>query len=151
MPGPQDCFLVLRGLKTLHVRMERHCENGIAIANYLRNNPKVGMVYWCGFEDHPGYAVASRQMRGFGGMMSFTLKDENPDTTRKLLSSTKLFSLAESLGGIESLINHPASMTHASIPREERIKNGLSDTLIRLSVGIEDKDDLIEDLAQAIG
>ena len=109
------------------------------------------MVYWCGFEDHPGYAVASRQMRGFGGMMSFTLKDENPDITRKLLSSTKLFSLAESLGGIESLINHPASMTHASIPREERIKNGLSDTLIRLSVGIEDKDDLIEDLAQAIG
>ena len=151
VPGPQDCFLVLRGLKTLHVRMDRHCENGIAVANYLRNHPKVGMVYWCGFEDHPGYAVASRQMRGFGGMMSFTLKDENPDTTRKLLSSTKLFSLAESLGGIESLINHPASMTHASIPREERIKNGLSDTLIRLSVGIEDKDDLIEDLKQAIG
>ena len=151
VPGPQDCFLVLRGLKTLHVRMDRHCENGIAVANYLRNHPKVGMVYWCGFDDHPGYAVASRQMRGFGGMMSFTLKDENPDTTRKLLSSTKLFSLAESLGGIESLINHPASMTHASIPREERIKNGLSDTLIRLSVGIEDKDDLIEDLKQAIG
>ncbi|HSB93490.1 MAG TPA: aminotransferase class V-fold PLP-dependent enzyme, partial [Flavitalea sp.] len=151
VPGPQDCFLVLRGLKTLHVRMDRHCENGIAVANYLRNHPKVGMVYWCGFEDHPGYAVASRQMRGFGGMMSFTLKDENPETTRKLLSSTKLFSLAESLGGIESLINHPSSMTHASIPREERIKNGLSDTLIRLSVGIEDKDDLIEDLKQAIG
>jgi cystathionine beta-lyase/cystathionine gamma-synthase len=151
VPGPQDCFLIHRGLKTLHVRMDRHCENGIAVAQYLRNHPKVGMVYWCGFEDHPGYAVACRQMRGFGGMMSFTLKDENMDTTRKLLSSTKLFALAESLGGIESLINHPASMTHASIPREERIKNGLSDTLIRLSVGIEDKDDLIDDLKQAIG
>jgi len=151
VPGPQDCFLVLRGLKTLHVRMDRHCENGIAVAHFLRNHPKVGQVYWCGFEDHPGYKVASKQMRGFGGMMSFTLKDENMEATTKVLSSTKIFSLAESLGGIESLINHPASMTHASIPREERLKNGLSDTLIRLSVGIEDKEDLIEDLKQAIG
>ena len=131
--------------------MDRHCENGIKLAHYLRNHPKVGKVYWCGFEDHPGYAIASRQMRGFGGMMSFTLKDDSVETAMKLLSSTKLFSLAESLGGVESLINHPATMTHASIPREERIKNGLGDSLIRLSVGIEDADDLIADLAQAIG
>ena len=151
VPGPQDCFLVLRGLKTLHVRMDRHCLNGEKIAHFLRNHPKVGKVYWCGFEDHPGYAIAKRQMRGFGGMMSFTLKDDSLATATKLLSSTKLFALAESLGGVESLINHPASMTHASIPREERIKNGLSDSLIRLSVGIEDADDLIEDLQEAIG
>jgi cystathionine gamma-lyase len=150
VPGPMDCFLVLRGIKTLHVRMQRHCENGIKIAQFLRNHPKVGKVYWCGFEDHPGYAIASKQMRGFGGMMSFTLKDDSVATATKVLSSTKLFSLAESLGGVESLINHPASMTHASIPREERVKNGLSDSLIRLSVGIEDADDLIEDLRQAI-
>jgi cystathionine beta-lyase/cystathionine gamma-synthase len=151
VPGPQDCFLVLRGIKTLHVRMQRHCENGEKIANFLRNHLKVGKVYWCGFEDHPNYEVAKKQMRGFGGMMSFTLKDDSVETAIKLLSSTKLFSLAESLGGIESLINHPSSMTHASIPREERIKNGLSDSLIRLSVGIEDADDLIDDLNQAIG
>lgn len=150
VPGPMDCFLVLRGIKTLHVRMQRHCENGIKIANWLRNHPKVGKVYWCGFEDHPGYAIASKQMRGFGGMISFTLKDDSVETATKVLSSTKLFSLAESLGGVESLINHPASMTHASIPREERVKNGLSDSLIRLSVGIEDADDLIEDLRKAI-
>lgn len=150
VPGPMDCFLVLRGIKTLHVRMQRHCENGIKIAQFLRNHPGVGKVYWCGFEDHPGYTIASKQMRGFGGMMSFTLKDDSLATATKVLSSTKLFSLAESLGGVESLINHPASMTHASIPREERIKNGLSDSLIRLSVGIEDADDLIEDLRQAI-
>ncbi|MBO9633351.1 MAG: cystathionine gamma-synthase [Chitinophagaceae bacterium] len=150
VPGPMDCFLVLRGIKTLHVRMQRHCENGIKVAQFLRNHPKVGKVYWCGFEDHPGFAIASKQMRGFGGMMSFTLKDDSVATATKVLSSTKLFSLAESLGGVESLINHPASMTHASIPREERIKNGLSDSLIRLSVGIEDADDLIEDLRQAI-
>lgn len=150
VPGPMDCFLVLRGIKTLHVRMQRHCENGIRVAQFLRNHPKVGKVYWCGFEDHPGFAIASKQMRGFGGMMSFTLKDDSVATATKVLSSTKLFSLAESLGGVESLINHPASMTHASIPREERIKNGLSDSLIRLSVGIEDADDLIEDLRQAI-
>lgn len=151
VPGPMDCFLALRGIKTLHLRMQRHCENGAAIAHWLRKHPKVGKVYWCGFEDHPGYALAKQQMRGFGGMMSFELKDDTVETARKVLSSTHLFSLAESLGGVESLINHPASMTHASIPREERIKNGLSDSLIRLSVGVEDADDLIEDLAKAIG
>ena len=150
VPGPMDCFLVLRGIKTLHVRMKQHCENGRHIAHWLRNHPKVGKVYWCGFEDHPGYQVAKRQMRDFGGMMSFTLKDDSVETARRVLSSTKLFSLAESLGGVESLINHPASMTHASIPREERIKNGLTDSLIRLSVGIEDAEDLVEDLRQAI-
>jgi cystathionine beta-lyase/cystathionine gamma-synthase len=151
VPGPQDCFLVLRGLKTLHVRMDRHCLNGEKIAHWLRKHPRVGKVYWCGFEDHPGYAVAKKQMRGFGGMMSFTLKDDSLAAATKVLSSTKLFALAESLGGVESLINHPASMTHASIPREERLRNGLGDSLIRLSVGIEDADDLIEDLQQAIG
>ena len=151
VPGPQDCFLVLRGLKTLHLRMERHCENGEKIAHFLRNHGKVGKVYWCGFEDHPGYAIAKKQMRGFGGMMSFTLKDDSVEKAKQLLSSTKIFALAESLGGVESLINHPATMTHASIPREERIKNGLTDSLIRLSVGVEDIDDLIEDLDQAIG
>ena len=151
VPGPQDCFLVLRGIKTLHVRMQRHCENGIKVAAYLRQHPKVGKVYWCGFEDHPNHEVAKKQMRGFGGMMSFTLKTDTVAEATKVLSSTKLFSLAESLGGVESLINHPASMTHASIPREQRIANGLSDGLIRLSVGIEDADDLIADLAQAIG
>jgi cystathionine beta-lyase/cystathionine gamma-synthase len=151
VPGPQDCFLVLRGIKTLHVRMERHSENGEKIAHFLKNHPKVGKVYWPGFEDHPGHAIAKKQMRSFGGMISFTLKDETIAAANKVLSSTKLFSLAESLGGVESLINHPASMTHASIPREERIKNGLSDSLIRLSVGIEGADDLIEDLKKAIG
>ncbi len=151
VPGPMDCFFVLRGIKTLHVRMQRHCENGEKVAHFLRNHPKVGKVYWCGFEDSPNHSIAKKQMRGFGGMMSFTLKDDNVETANKLLSSTKLFALAESLGGVESLINHPASMTHASIPREERIKNGLSDSLIRLSVGIEDADDLIDDLKQAIG
>jgi cystathionine beta-lyase/cystathionine gamma-synthase len=151
VPGPMDCFLVLRGIKTLHIRMQRHCENGKIIAHWLRNNSKVGKVYWPGFEDHPGYAVAKKQMRDFGGMLSFTLKDDSVEKAMKVLSSTKLFSLAESLGGVESLINHPASMTHASIPKEERIKNGLTDSLIRLSVGIEDANDLIEDLARAIG
>jgi cystathionine beta-lyase/cystathionine gamma-synthase len=151
VPGPMDCFLVLRGIKTLHIRMQRHCENGEIVANFLRNHPKVGHVYWCGFNDHPGYAVAKKQMRGFGGMLSFTLKDDSVDTAMKLLSSTKVFALAESLGGVESLINHPATMTHASIPREERIKNGLSDSLIRLSVGIEDAEDLTDDLKVAIG
>jgi cystathionine beta-lyase/cystathionine gamma-synthase len=150
VPGPQDCFLVLRGIKTLHVRMQRHCENGEKIAQHLRSHPKVDKVYWCGFEDHPNYEIAKKQMRGFGGMMSFTLKDDSVETAKKVLSSTKLFALAESLGGVESLINHPASMTHASIPREERIKNGLTDSLIRLSVGIEDVEDLVEDLNQAI-
>jgi cystathionine beta-lyase/cystathionine gamma-synthase len=151
VPGPQDCFLVLRGIKTLHVRMERHCQNGEKIAHFLRNHPAVGKVYWCGFEDHPNYEIAKKQMRGFGGMMSFTLKDDSIENATRVLSSSHLFALAESLGGIESLINHPASMTHASIPREERIKNGLTDSLIRLSVGIEDVEDLIEDLNKAIG
>ncbi|MFZ1369399.1 MAG: cystathionine gamma-synthase [Ferruginibacter sp.] len=151
VPGPMDCFLVLRGIKTLHVRMKQHCENGEKIAHWLRNNPKVGKVYWPGFEDNAGYAVAKKQMRGFGGMISFVLKDESIEAANKVLTGTRLFSLAESLGGVESLINHPASMTHASIPREERIKNGLADGLIRLSVGIEDADDLINDLANAIG
>lgn len=151
VPGPMDCFLVLRGIKTLHVRMKQHCENGEQVAKWLRKHPKVLKVYWPGFEDSAGYAVAKKQMRGFGGMISFTLKDESVEAATKVLSSTKVFSLAESLGGVESLINHPASMTHASIPREERIKNGLSDGLIRLSVGIEDAGDLIKDLEQAIG
>ena len=151
VPGPHDCWLVLRGIKTLHVRMQRHCENGEKIAHYLRSHPKVERVYWIGFEDHPNHDIAKKQMRGFGGMISFVLKGDNLDDAMKVLSGTKLFSLAESLGGVESLIGHPASMTHGSIPREERIKNGLADTLIRLSVGIEDVDDLIEDLKQAIG
>jgi cystathionine beta-lyase/cystathionine gamma-synthase len=151
VPGPMDCFLVLRGIKTLHVRMKQHCENGRKIAHFLRDHAKVDRVYWCGFEDHPQYKIAKEQMRDFGGMMSFTLKEDTVEAATKVLSSTKLFSLAESLGGVESLINHPAVMTHASIPREERIKNGLADTLIRLSVGIEDADDLIDDLKTAIG
>jgi len=150
VPGPQDCFLVLRGLKTLHVRMQRHCENGATIARFLREHPKVGKVFWCGFEDHPNHDIAKKQMRGFGGMMSFTLKNDSMDAALKVLSSTHLFSLAESLGGVESLIGHPASMTHASIPREERMQNGLVDSLIRLSVGIEDADDLLADLDKAI-
>ena len=131
--------------------MKQHCENGEKIARWLRAHDKVSRVYWPGFEDNAGYKVASAQMKGFGGMISFELKDESPENVRRVLSSTQVFSLAESLGGVESLINHPASMTHASIPREERIKNGLNDGLIRLSVGIEDADDLIEDLQQAIG
>jgi cystathionine beta-lyase len=151
VPGPQDCFLLLRGLKTLHVRMQRHCENGEKIARYLRQHPKVSKVHWCGFEDHPNHPVAKAQMKGFGGMMSFELKDNTVAAAEKVLSSTQLFACAESLGGVESLIGHPASMTHASIPREERIANGLADSLIRLSVGIEDAEDLVEDLAQALG
>lgn len=151
VPGPMDCFLVLRGIKTLHVRMKEHCANGAVIARWLRSHSKIGKVYWPGFEDHPGYAIAKKQMRDFGGMISFELKDDSVAAAMKVLSSTRLFSLAESLGGVESLINHPASMTHASIPKEERLKNGLSDSLIRLSVGIEDADDLVDDLKQAIG
>ncbi len=151
VPGPMDCFLVLRGIKTLHVRMQRHCENGRAIAQFLRNHSAVEKVWWCGFEDHPNFAIAKKQMRDFGGMMSFSLKNDSVENATRVLSSTSLFSLAESLGGVESLINHPASMTHASIPREERIKNGLTDSLIRLSVGIEDAEDLIDDLNKAIG
>lgn len=151
VPGPHDCWLVLRGIKTLHVRMDRHCENGEKIAKYLRSHPKVDRVLWVGFEDHPNHAIAKKQMRGFGGMISFVLKEDNMEAATNVLKNTKLFALAESLGGVESLIGHPASMTHGSIPREERIKNGLPDSLIRLSVGIEDADDLIEDLKQAIG
>ncbi len=151
VPGPHDCWLVLRGVKTLHVRMQRHCENGKAIAHYLRSHPKVGKVLWVGFEDHPNHHIAVKQMRGFGGMISFTLKSDSLDEAMEVLKKTELFALAESLGGVESLIGHPATMTHASIPREQRIQNGLVDSLIRLSVGIEDVDDLIADLAQAIG
>ncbi len=151
VPGPHDCWLVLRGIKTLHVRMERHCQNGEAIAKYLRSHPKVSKVLWVGFEDHPNHDIAKKQMRGFGGMISFTLKNDSIDEAVKVLKSTKLFALAESLGGVESLIGHPATMTHASIPREDRIKNGLVDSLIRLSVGIEDVEDLIDDLKHAIG
>ncbi|MFA6060674.1 MAG: cystathionine gamma-synthase [Taibaiella sp.] len=151
VPGPHDCWLVLRGIKTLHVRMDRHCENGEKIAHFLRNHPKVDKVLWVGFEDHPNHAIAKKQMRGFGGMISFVLKEDNMEAATNVLKNTKLFALAESLGGVESLIGHPASMTHGSIPREERIKNGLPDSLIRLSVGIEDVEDLIEDLRQAIG
>ena len=150
-PGPQDCFLVLRGLKTLHLRMQRHCENGAVIADFLSKHPKVDRVYWPGLPSHPNHAVAKAQMRGFGGMISFTLKGDRMDDAMRVLSSTKLFSLAESLGGVESLCGHPASMTHASIPREERLKNGLADTLIRLSVGVEDAEDLVADLEQALG
>ncbi|GAA4317606.1 cystathionine gamma-synthase [Compostibacter hankyongensis] len=150
VPGPHDCWLVLRGIKTLHVRMRQHSENGAAVARFLRSHPGVDKVYWCGFEDHPNHAIAQKQMRGFGGMMSFTLKDDRMENAFRVLSSTRIFSLAESLGGVESLIGHPASMTHASIPREDRIRNGLADSLIRLSVGIEDAEDLIADLRQAI-
>ncbi|MBL7842201.1 MAG: cystathionine gamma-synthase [Cyclobacteriaceae bacterium] len=150
VPGPQDSFLVLRGIKTLHLRMERHCLNGKKIAEFLRTHPKVGKVYWPGFTDHPNHDIAKKQMRDFGGMLSFTLKDDSVEKASALMKSVELFSLAESLGGVESLINHPASMTHASIPKEERIKNGLSDSLIRLSIGVEDAEDLIEDLQQAL-
>jgi len=149
-PGPQDCFLVLRGLKTLHLRMQRHCENGAVVAEWLVKHPKVERVYWPGLPTHPNHAVAKTQMRGFGGMISFTLKGDRMEEAMTVLSSTKLFALAESLGGVESLLGHPASMTHASIPREERLKNGLADTLIRLSVGLEDAEDLIADLEQAL-
>lgn len=151
VPGPQDCFLVIRGIKTLHVRMQRHCENGEKIAHHLRNHPKVDKVYWPGFEDHPNHDIAKKQMRGFGGMISFVLKEDKIETAEKTLSAFKLFSLAESLGGVESLVGHPAGMTHSSIPREKRIEGGLVDSLIRLSVGIEDVEDLIDDLNQAIG
>lgn len=150
VPGPQDVFLVLRGIKTLHLRMERHCYNGRKIAEYLNVHSKVGKVYWPGLPEHPNHEVAKKQMRDFGGMLSFTLKDDSLDKAIKLMESLELFSLAESLGGVESLVNHPASMTHASIPREDRLKGGLVDSLIRLSVGIEDVEDLIADLEQAL-
>lgn len=150
VPGPQDCFLVLRGIKTLHLRMKQHCENGEIIANWLVKHPKVDKVYWPGFPTHPGHAVAKKQMCGFGGMVSFTLKDNSIEAATKILSGTKLFSLAESLGGVESLIGHPATMTHASIPKVEREKTGVVDSLIRLSIGIEDAEDLIEDLKNSL-
>src|SRR5690606_2742525 len=149
-PGPQDCFLMLRGIKTLHVRMERHCQNGKTIAFHLKNHPKVDNVYWPGFESHPNHKIAAKQMRGFGGMISFTLTGNRKEDAIKVLEGLKCFLLAESLGGVESLCGHPASMTHASIPREEREKVGLSDSLIRLSVGIEDAEDLVKDLSRAL-
>ncbi|PHX77859.1 MAG: cystathionine gamma-synthase [Flavobacteriales bacterium] len=149
-PGPMDCFLTLRGIKTLHIRMQRHCENGAKIAYWLKNHPKVGDVYWPGFESHPNHAVAKKQMKDFGGMISFTLKDDAIEKALIFLKSTHLFALAESLGGVESLVGHPATMTHASIPKAEREANGLKDSLIRLSVGIEHIDDLIADLEGAL-
>ncbi len=149
-PGPMDSFLVLRGIKTLHLRMERHCFNGRKIAEYLKNHPKIEKVYWPGFPEHHNYEIAKKQMRDFGGMISIVLKDKAIENTFKVASSFKVFSLAESLGGVESLINHPATMTHASIPKEEREKAGVVDNLLRLSVGVEDVEDLIEDLEQAL-
>ena len=151
VPGPQDCFLVLRGTKTLHLRMQRHCENGKEIAQYLKGHAKVAKVYWPGFEDHPNHQIASSQMRDFGGMLSFKLKDDDMGVAFRVLEKLRIFTLAESLGGVESLAGHPASMTHASIPREQRIAGGLTDSLIRLSVGVEDVEDLIADLEQALG
>ncbi|HET6568114.1 MAG TPA: cystathionine gamma-synthase, partial [Rhodothermales bacterium] len=145
-PGPMDCFLVLRGTKTLHVRMQRHCENARGIADFLVQHPKVAHVFYPGLPDDPGHDLARKQMRDFGGMISFTLKDDSQDAAFRVLSGTKLFALAESLGGVESLIEHPASMTHASVPRDVRVAAGLEDSLIRLSVGIENGEDLIEDL-----
>lgn len=148
--GPQDSFLALRGIKTLHVRMQRHCENGKAVAHFLKDHPKVDQVYWPGFEDHPKYDIAKKQMRDFGGMVSFTTKNDSLEGAVAVVENLKVFTLAESLGGVESLAGHPASMTHASIPKEEREKTGVKDSLIRLSVGIEDIDDLLEDLKQAL-
>ena len=148
--GPQDSFLVLRGIKTLHVRMQRHCENGEAIARYLRNHPKVDKVYWPGFEDHPNHHIANAQMDDYGGMISFSTKEDSLQGAVNVVQKLKIFTLAESLGGVESLAGHPASMTHASIPKEEREKTGIKDSLIRLSVGIEDINDLITDLEQAL-
>ncbi|MCK7589692.1 cystathionine gamma-synthase [Subsaxibacter sp. CAU 1640] len=149
--GPQDSFLVLRGIKTLHLRMQRHCENGKAVAEYLSKHPKIEKVYWPGFENHPNHHIAKSQMKDFGGMISFTTKGNNFEEAIKIVEKLKIFTLAESLGGVESLAGHPASMTHASIPKEEREKTGVVDSLIRLSVGIEDMDDLIDDLKQAVG
>jgi cystathionine beta-lyase len=151
VPGPFDCFLVLRGLKTLSVRMDRHAENGTKIASFLRSHNQVDKVYWPGFESHPNHSIAAKQMKNFGGMISFVLKEDSQEASFRVLEKFKIFSLAESLGGVESLCGHPATMTHAAIPREERLKVGLTDSLIRLSVGIEDSEDLIADLEQAIG
>ena len=148
--GPQDSFLVLRGIKTLHLRMQRHCENGKVIAHYLNNHPKVDQVYWPGFEEHPNHAVAKKQMKDFGGMISFTIKGNRKEDAFKLMSSLKVFTLAESLGGVESLTCHPVTMTHAAIPKKERDKLGVIDSLIRLSVGVEDMNDLTDDLEAAL-
>ena len=150
VPGPMDCFLVLRGTKTLHVRMARHCENAMRVARFLEDHPRVGRVYYPGLPGHPQHALAARQMDGFGGMVSFELKDDSLERARRLCAATQVFSLAESLGGVESLIEHPAIMTHASIPKPVRESYGLRDSLIRLSVGIEDAEDLVEDLARAL-
>ena len=147
--GPMDSFLVLRGIKTLHLRVQRHCENGEKIAHFLADHPLVDKVYWPGFESHPNHHIAKDQMSGFGGMISFTLKGDDMELAKAIVSKTKIFTLAESLGGVESLMGHPSTMTHASIPREERIKSGVLDSLIRLSVGVEDASDLIEDLKEA--
>jgi cystathionine beta-lyase len=151
VPGPMDAFLVLRGIKTLHVRMQRHCENGRIVAAFLKGHPQIQKVYWPGFPDHPNHEVAKIQMDDFGGMISFVHKDSSLEKAVSIVSSLNVFTLAESLGGVESLAGHPASMTHASIPKEEREKTGVTDGLIRLSVGIEDSEDLIADLAQALG
>jgi len=151
VPGPMDCFLTLRGTKTLDVRMQRHCENAMAIARFLETHPKVADVYYPGLESNPGHALAARQMSGFGGMVSFLLKDDSMEAAYRVLSGTSVFTLAESLGGVESLMNHPATMTHASIPAAERHAAGLHDALIRLSVGIESIDDLLADLESALG
>lgn len=148
--GPMDSFLALRGIKTLHLRMQRHCENGMAVAKFLKEHNKVSNVYYPGLESHPNHEIAKNQMDDFGGMVSFRLKDESKKATFKFLESTKLFTLAESLGGVESLVNHPTTMTHASIPEEERLKIGITESLIRLSVGVEDIDDLLDDLSQAL-
>jgi cystathionine beta-lyase len=148
--APMDSFLVLRGIKTLHLRVQRHCENGEKIAHFLATHPKVDKVYWPGFETHPNHAVAKKQMRGFGGMISFTLVGNKIEDAHAIVKKVKLFALAESLGGVESLIGHPATMTHASIPKEEREKTGVVDSLIRLSVGVEDVEDLISDLTDAL-
>jgi cystathionine beta-lyase len=150
VPGPQDCFLVLRGIKTLHLRAQRSCDNARVIAQFLKEHDKVKNIYYPGFEDHPNHKIARSQMRDFGGMVSFDLKKDTEEAANKLLTNTNYFSLAESLGGVESLIGHPASMTHASIPREERLEVGLTDSLIRLSIGIEHIDDLKEDLAKGL-
>jgi cystathionine gamma-lyase/cystathionine beta-lyase len=150
-PGPMDCFLVLRGIKTLAIRMKQHCLNGKEVAHLLKNHPAVEHVYWPGFGDHPNHAVAAKQMKDFGGMVSFSLKDADLDKTFRIASSFKVFTLAESLGGVESLVNHPVTMTHASVPKAERDKAGVTDNLLRLSVGIEHQEDLLEDLRTALG
>jgi len=151
VPGPQDCFLALRGIKTLHLRVQRSSENAAAVARFLSEHPKVNKVYYPGLKDHPNHEIAGRQMKLYGGMVSFNQKDDTLEAANRMLTGTSLFQLAESLGGVESLIGHPASMTHASIPYEERLKTGVTDSLIRLSVGIEDIDDLLADLGKALG